>query len=443
MRFIDVSPEKMVSSILALPPGDRACILDSCGVGGFGNNRLIAGIRPVESIEFSGSVDEVLRLLDDKCSSGLAAFFTLSYDFGARIHESDTARRNRESAEPDVFISLYDCIAVHDYDSNRTFLAGNPMGFENFASILENPTNNGTERQFPKAVVKSNFTKAEYIAAIEIIKERIRAGDTYQVNLTQMLSASLPEGFSSGVVFQRLRKVHPAAFAAFLARENSEVVSASPELFIRTENRSGERIITAAPIKGTRPRGRTPDEDDKLLSELTASEKDRAENIMIVDLLRNDLGRICSYGNVSVTSLCEVEEHPTLFHLVSTIAGKMNGKPAISEIIRATFPSGSITGAPKINTMRIISALEPGPRGLSMGAIGVNIPESGFRGISEILEISVAIRTMVFRGREAVFNVGGGIVIDSDPEKEYEESLLKAKALLSAIGCESELATAK
>jgi para-aminobenzoate synthetase component 1 len=153
---------------------------------------------------------------------------------------------------------------------------------------------------------------------------------------------------------------------------------------------------------------------------------------MIVDLLRNDLGRVCEYGSVRVDKLCELEEHSTLFHLVSTVSGELRNDVSFADIIRALFPCGSITGAPKISTMRIIIELESTPRGLSMGAIGYSIPE-GFDGLDPVIDLSVAIRTMVFRNNIATFNVGGGITIDSDPEQEYEESLLKAKALLSSV----------
>ena len=161
---------------------------------------------------------------------------------------------------------------------------------------------------------------------------------------------------------------------------------------------------------------------------------------MIVDLLRNDLGRVCEYGSVHVEKLCDLEEHPTLFHLVSTISGELKENTKPSEILKALFPCGSITGAPKISTMRIIDQIEPSPRGLSMGAIGYYLPEgfgeinSPLSTLNSRLDLSVAIRTMVIRDQTATFNVGGGIVIDSDPESEYAETLTKAKALLEAIG---------
>lgn len=221
------------------------------------------------------------------------------------------------------------------------------------------------------------------------------------------------------------------------------MISASPERFFKCHSPSVSEgdsptlsfeRITTSPIKGTRKRGKTSEEDAALRNELLASKKDRAENTMIVDLLRNDLGRVCEYGSVEVEKLCEIEEHPSLFHLVSTVAGNLRPGTKFSDILKALFPCGSITGAPKISTMRIIDEIEPSSRGLSMGAIGYHIPR-GFE-LEPTLDLSVAIRTMVIRDQTATFNVGGGIVIDSDPESEYEETLTKAKALLAAIGAE-------
>ncbi|HEV8592993.1 MAG TPA: aminodeoxychorismate synthase component I, partial [Pyrinomonadaceae bacterium] len=255
----------------------------------------------------------------------------------------------------------------------------------------------------------------------------IRSGETYQTNLTQQITVQT--SLSPAEIFLRLRRDHPAPFAAFLRRNDSTVVSASPERFLKIAN----GIISASPIKGTRARGNTPAADEALRNELLTSEKDRAENTMIVDLLRNDLGRVCEFGSVEVEKLCDLEEHPTLFHLVSTITGKLRDGVSFSDILKATFPCGSITGAPKIRTMKIIDELEPDNRGLSMGAIGIYVPPQ-FGIFDALFNMSVAIRTMTIRDGEAVFNVGGGITIESDPESEYDESLLKAKALLNALG---------
>ncbi len=288
-------------------------------------------------------------------------------------------------------------------------------------------------RKTRKSKVSSNFTRQSYIAAVNKIKEYIRQGDTYQTNLTQQLRALLPENLTPQKIFHRLRKSHPAPFAAFIKRQNDFVVSISPERFVKVQSSKFKvQSISASPIKGTRPRGVNKSEDLRLKNELLNSAKDRAENVMIVDLLRNDIGRICKFGSVEVEKLCDLETHPTLFHLVSTIKGELRENLNFSDIIRAVFPCGSITGAPKIRTMQIIDEIETANRGLSMGAIGYYVQSSKFK-IQNCFDLNVAIRTMTITNQEAVFNVGGGIVIDSVPENEYEETLIKAKALISAI----------
>ena len=338
--------------------------------------------------------------------------------------------------DPDIFIALFDELLVHDYDSGRTQIVGESDTAGTLSDLIE--THRGEiEPAHPTQSAgraTSNFTKAEYVTAVERVREYIRSGDTYQTNLTQQLTCTLPPGATPESIYWRLRRDHPAPFSAFLRRPGSTVVSASPERFFRV---SETGIIEASPIKGTRRRGEDAGSDRMLRTELLSSEKDRAENTMIVDLLRNDLGRVCNFGSVEVTKLCDLEEHPTLFHLVSTIRGSLRSGIKFSEILRATFPCGSITGAPKVRTMDIIAEIENTSRGLSMGAIGAFFPPTWklqSAGIDSVFDVSVAIRTMVIREGEAVFNVGGGIVIDSDPEKEFEESLLKAQALLAALG---------
>ncbi|MCA1555901.1 MAG: aminodeoxychorismate synthase component I, partial [Acidobacteria bacterium] len=293
-------------------------------------------------------------------------------------------------------------------------------------SFFDTETNNIEETQ----AAASNFTREAYMAAVRRIKEHIYAGDIYQANLTQQFTCPLAEGDSPERVFLRLRREHPASFAAFLRRRDDTVVSASPERFLRVgwdEREKAHRRVEAWPIKGTRARGASARADVRLKNELQRSAKDAAENVMIVDLLRNDLGRVCRYGSIEVSALCEVQEHPTLFHLVSKVRGLLREEVTPGELLRACFPCGSITGAPKLRAMEIIDACESAPRGLSMGAIG-------YFSFDGALDLSVAIRTMTVRARRARFNVGGGIVAESDPAAEYEESLLKAYALLHALG---------
>lgn len=425
MREIDIPANRLITTLLDLDEDRSLCLLDSCGVGHLGSHLLVAGIDPVDRVELRGlSPDETLSQFNELINDDLVAIFTISYDFGARMHGIETMPRS--DIEPDIFIARFDRVIVHDYLSGKTFAAGGDPPSGLIDGVKRAPKRRSKMRPDSSRIL-SNYSRDDYIAAVDDIKELIRSGETYQTNLTQRIT--VPTGLTPAEVFLDLRRDHPAPFAAFLRRPSSTVVSASPERFFKIENGS----ISASPIKGTRPRGATLEEDDALRAELLASEKDRAENTMIVDLLRNDLGRVCEFGSVEVEKLCDLEEHPTLFHLVSTIRGRLRPDAAFPDILKATFPCGSITGAPKLRTMKIINDLEPNSRGLSMGAIGICTPARF--GISRtLLDLNVAIRTMTLRQGEAVFNVGGGITIDSDPESEYAESILKAKALLTALG---------
>ncbi len=454
MRELQFSADQLVKSLLKISESERVCFLDSCGVNYLDSHLLIAGIKPLEIFEISDeNAEKTLKIFNEKLSNpDFASIFTISYDYGLKLEKIEPRRKEFSAfPEPDVFLALFDCLIVHDYNSGKSYLTGNEQHFDEIEEqILNQNTDNLFFDSSAKSEISSNFTRESYIETVKIIQEFIRKGDTYQTNLTQQIRARLPENLSPQTIFSRLRTSHPAPFSAFIKRENDFVVSISPERFIKvqgSEFKVQSSTISASPIKGTRSRGKNYLEDLYLKNELLTSEKDRAENVMIVDLLRNDIGRICKFGSVEVEKLCDLEIHPTLFHLVSTISGELRENVDFADILKAVFPCGSITGAPKISTMRIIDELETANRGLSMGAIGYSVQGSRFKIQNSKLEVrkskiqnpkskidlSVAIRTIVVRNGEAVFNVGGGIVIDSDPENEFEESLLKAKALLSAI----------
>ncbi len=435
MLELDISSDALITALLDLAESETVSVLDSCGVRHLGSHRLVAGVSPVKVLQTSDADPyRTLALLDNNLASELASIFTISYDFGKKLLTIPQRRTAFHGPyEPDVFIANYDALIVHDYDTNRTKIVGKAEKCASLKHLLEQSKSCSNGGQDPHdAFSRSNFTRVEYLAAIETIKEQIRNGDTYQTNLTQRLTTNLPAGLSPEIVFARLRRYHPAPFAAYIKRLDSTVVSASPERFFKVDRTSN--TISTSPIKGTRPRGETPAEDVEIRNDLLASGKDRAENTMIVDLLRNDLGRVCEFGSVRVEKLCDLEEHPTLFHLVSTIKGELREDTRFSEILHALFPCGSITGAPKLSTMKIIDDIEPSQRGLSMGAIGYHIPGGEAFGMLDSLDLSVAIRTMVIRDQIATFNVGGGIVIDSDPDSEYQETLTKAVALLDALG---------
>jgi para-aminobenzoate synthetase component 1 len=272
--------------------------------------------------------------------------------------------------------------------------------------------------------VTSNFTHGAYLAAVRRAKDYIAAGDIYQVNLSQRLSAPLATPPMS--LYARLTGQNPAPFSGYFETPDAAVVCCSPERFLQV--RSGE--VETRPIKGTRPRGATPDEDARLAAELLASEKDRAENVMIVDLERNDLGRVCEFGSVHVPELFALESYATVHHLVSTVRGRLRPGAAALDCLRASFPGGSITGAPKVRSMEIIEEIEPTRRGIYTGAIG-------YLCFSGDMDVNIVIRTLVVKGQTAYFQVGGAIVADSDPQAEYEETLDKARALARGLAAEA------
>jgi len=268
--------------------------------------------------------------------------------------------------------------------------------------------------------VSGGFTHQEYVAAAEKARQYIIAGDIFEVNLSQRFEAELP--IAPDELYRRLRRINPAPFASYLGFDEVSVVGASPERFLRL---CGDRVETR-PIKGTRPRGYTPEEDDTLAGELLSSTKDRAENIMIVDLERNDLGRVCRFGSVRVSELTILETYPTVFHLTSTVEGRLRGGNNGIDLLKATFPGGSITGAPKVRAMEIIDELEPTRRSVYTGSIG-------YLGFNGDLDLNIVIRTCLVKGNRAYFQVGGAVVYDSDPEAEYQETLDKARALFAAL----------
>ena len=293
------------------------------------------------------------------------------------------------------------------------------LGEGDFQTIQENE----------RVLLKSNFTPEEYIKAVDRVRKYIAAGDVFQVNLSQRFEADLK--IPPYELYKRLRMVNPAPFACYLNFQGVTIVSASPERFLKVEG----DLVETRPIKGTRPRGKDPVEDGRLAQELTHSTKDRAENVMIVDLERNDLGRVCRYGTVNVTELAILETFPTVFHLTSTVVGRLRRGKNNIDLLKATFPGGSITGAPKVRAMEIIDEMEPTKRSVYTGSIG-------YLSFNEDMDINIVIRTFLTKEGKAYFNVGGGIIYDSDSETEYMETLDKAKALIRALQLAPEVTIA-
>jgi para-aminobenzoate synthetase component I len=269
--------------------------------------------------------------------------------------------------------------------------------------------------------LRSNLSRADYIAAVEQAQRYIRAGDIYQVNLAHRLAAQSTQ--SGSELCQSLSAVSPAPFSAYLHCGDLEVVSSSPELFLCL---SGSHIQTR-PIKGTRPRAADPTRDAQLSYELQTSAKEVAELIMITDLLRNDLGRVCEYGSVQAPELLRLERYPQVQHLVSTVEGRLRTDMTHLTALANCFPGGSVTGAPKIRAMQIIDELEPVTRGPYTGCLG-------YLGFNRESQLSIIIRTAICKNGWISFHAGAGIVADSNPEAEYEETLAKAAGFISALG---------
>jgi para-aminobenzoate synthetase component 1 len=286
-----------------------------------------------------------------------------------------------------------------------------------------------TDGQSTEIRFKSNFTPEEYRRAVNKVREYIAAGDVFQVNLSQRFEADLR--IPAHELYKRLRKVNPAPFAGYLNFPGIVIVSASPERFLKVQG----DLVETRPIKGTRPRGGESAEDRRLAYELLHSSKDRAENVMIVDLERNDLGRVCHYGTVKVTELAILETFPTVFHLTSTVRGRLRRGKSNIDLLKGTFPGGSITGAPKVRAMEIIDELEPTRRSVYTGSMG-------YLSFNEDMDLNIVIRTFLIKEGKAYFQAGGGIIYDSDPEAEYVETLDKARALVRALQLAPEVVVA-
>jgi len=366
----------------------------------------------------------------DACpfQGGLIGYF--GYDIAPLI-ERLPRRASRDSRLPDIRMALYDTAVIVDHASGKVSLRAWDLTEEGLESTVRrcklwrralrgaagSPRTIRASRLGP---LRSNFDPAEYVRTVGRVLEYIAAGDVFQVNLSQRFTA---EGTVEPLdLALRLGQVSPAPFAAFLRWRDLAVISASPEWFYTTR---GDLIVTR-PIKGTRPRNPDPEVDRRMMSELAGSAKDRAELTMIVDLERNDLGRVCRYGSVRVPDSLAIESFAQVHHLVATVEGRLRPDVGPVEVVRAVFPGGSITGAPKIRAMEIIDELEPTRRGLYTGAIGY-LSQGGASGFN------IAIRTLTVEGHRVSFQVGGGIVADSDPEAEYEETLHKGRGLKAVL----------
>ena len=385
---------------------------------------------------------------------GLAGY--IGYDWGAMLERLPVARYD-DLAIPDLVLGLYDWVIAWDHrigtawlistglpdteagarerrarermDLVRERLGGRTGGRTGGRADGRPDAPGFAAPSYPvegidgarKIDLRSTFTHRGYLDAVARVREYIIAGDIFQANLSQRFQSALTE--APFALYRRLRQRNPAPFAAYLAFDDIAVLSASPERFLRLDEK---RQVETRPIKGTRPRGLGPMHDAALGRALAESAKDRAENVMIVDLLRNDLSRVCRPGTVRVPELFALEHHPTVHHLVSTVLGELAPGADAVDLIRAAFPGGSITGAPKVRAMEIIAELEPTQRGVYCGSIG-------YLSATGAMDTSIVIRTYLALGGEVYFQAGGGIVADSDVELEYRETLDKARALIETL----------
>ena len=340
----------------------------------------------------------------------------LAYELG---HWTVPHITHRAPHEPLALLRRYDPLWIFDHHQRRWSRLGSDVD-DQLATLRTLIPPFDDRAPLASAPLTPAWTADTYGVGLQRIQEHLAAGDIYQANLT--LPYSAPFAGPAWALCQRLARRHPVPYTAYFDGGNFQIVANSPEMFLRVR----DRAVETRPIKGTRPRGSDAAADRTLIAELCADEKERAEHLMIVDLERNDLGRVCDYGSVRVETLMAVESHPSIHHLVSSVRGRLRDDVTLADVLRATFPGGSITGAPKQRAMQILAALEPWPRGPYCGAFGVFDPGGD-------VELGLAIRTAVVRDGQVRWHAGGGIVVDSVAEREWEEAWLKTTALRRAL----------
>lgn len=356
-------------------------------------------------------------------SGGAIGYF--AYDLARRLEKLPEHAADAENV-PEMAVGIYDWAVVVDHHAGQAWLVGqghDPQTREQWGALVTlfsdgAPPEEGTFRVTSE--VRSNMDETRYAEAFGRIKQYIDAGDCYQVNLAQRFSAEA-EG-DAWAAYRKLRQFSPAPFSAYMNTPDAQILSASPERFLCVLDRQ----VETKPIKGTRPRATDPAQDKAYAEALQSSAKDRAENVMIVDLLRNDIGKSCAIGSVRADKLFELESFANVHHLVSTVTGTLAPDCDALDLLRGCFPGGSITGAPKLRSMEIIEELEPHRRGVYCGAIG-------YIGFDGNMDTNIAIRTAVYSKGIIRFWAGGGIVADSEESKEYRETLDKASGMLQLM----------
>ncbi|MFA5144827.1 MAG: aminodeoxychorismate synthase component I [Candidatus Omnitrophota bacterium] len=407
------------------------------------------GIAPFHILEAKnknplGKIRELLEKYKIPAPAGSLPFLGgavgyLAYDLGFLLEKKLRKVTADDLGTPDCFFGFYNTVVIFDNIKKALYIcaAGFPEKSYHLAKALcktnlkkihkllsrvdfyKTVNKKGKLKDLP-AKPESDFTREEYISAVNKAKGYIRNGDIYQVNISQRFKAVT--GLSAFEIYKRLRQISPSYFSAYLDCQNFQILSSSPERFL---NLNGG-IVTTRPMKGTRPRSQNRIKDRELKTELLKSAKDAAELMMIVDLERNDLGRVCSYDSIKVDALRDLEEYNTVYQTTATVSGRLHQDKDRIDLLSACFPGGSITGCPKIRSMEIIEELEPVRRSVYTGSLG-------YLSFSGGADFNILIRTILKKDDKLYFNAGGGIVTDSNPQEEYKETLVKAKAMLGAV----------
>lgn len=401
-------------------------------VGAIWNGDRIAGdpLRAFRALLTRYSIEDIC--VESPLRAGCIGHVT--YDFGRRLERLDTPVPTLPAVS-DMRFGFYDVIHAFDQLNRRAwiFSSGLPeteavargvLGQQRLDAALKHLSHAAQppSSALPVTDWRSNFTRDSFCAAVERVRDYILDGDIYQANIAQRFEAILPDGYDPWTFYRRLRTINPAPFSAYLSDGETVFASSSPERFLSLR----DGVVEARPIKGTTGRASDPAEDQALAAELKLSEKDRAENTMIVDLLRNDLSRICVPGSIEVPVLCGLETYASVHHLTSVVHGRICPGLGAIDLIESCFPGGSITGAPKLRAMNIITELERTARGIYCGSIG-------YIGFDGAMDLNIAIRTATLGSGRATFQAGGGITLLSEGASEYAETQIKAQRLFDAF----------
>jgi para-aminobenzoate synthetase component 1 len=388
----------------------------------------VSEVDPFLLLKQELALTQLPAITDLPFNGGALGYF--SYDLARRLEKLPNLATDAEQIA-EMAVGIYEWAVIVDHEKQLSYLVGvDSVSAQRWQSLIAQFSNFRTAspledwQSYSKFEVlaepQSNMTQQRYAQAFDKIKYYLKEGDCYQVNLTQRFSS--PCVGNPWTAYQALRKINAAPFSAYLNLPEVQILSSSPERFLKLHN----RIVETKPIKGTRRRRAELAEDSAQIHDLRTSSKDRAENVMIVDLLRNDISKSCEDGSVRVPKLFDIETYTTVHHLVSTVTGKLGKNQHALDLLRSCFPGGSITGAPKIRSMEIIEELEPNRRGIYCGSIG-------YIGFDGNMDTNIAIRTLVHSHGTIRFWAGGGIVNDSVMLDEYQESFDKAAALLQLL----------